>query len=87
MSNVIQFLETMGRKPLTAGEYAAIISMLDVGNGERQALLDRDHATLNDLLGGRPKMICFVVAPDEEEAPARPEDEPQKAPDEPQPNE
>ena len=65
MSNVIQFLETMGKKPaLSAGEYAATIATLGVNDVQRQALLDRDHTALNNLLGGRAKMRFYVNTPD-----------------------
>jgi hypothetical protein len=30
-------------------------------------LIDRDHAALSDLLGGRATLLCSVFAPDEEE--------------------
>lgn len=80
MRNAIQFLEFAGSMPMTAGEYAAAVSMLEMGNAERQALFSRDEAALSDLLGGRAKMYCFVVAPDEEDVPEVPEDEPQEFP-------
>lgn len=61
MSNAIRFLEAMGSRPvLSAVEYTATIEALDVDGAQRQALLDRDHAALNDLLGGRAKMRFFV---------------------------
>ena len=66
MSNVIQFLEAMGRNPaLSAAEYAATVAALDANDEQRQALLDRDHAALNQLLDGRAKMICMITTPDE----------------------
>ncbi|HVR81746.1 MAG TPA: hypothetical protein VHF02_06665 [Luteimonas sp.] len=64
MSNVIRFLEAMGSKELSAREYAATVAALGVDGPQRQALLDRDHVALNDLLGGRAKMYCMIVAPD-----------------------
>lgn len=66
MSNAIQFLEAMGSKPvLSAVEYTATIAALDVDGAQRQALLDRDQAALNDLLGGRAMMRCYIATPDE----------------------
>jgi hypothetical protein len=85
MSNVIQFLESAGRKPLTAAEYGATVAALEVDDASREALLGRDHQALNDLLGGRPKMYFMVVAPDEEQD--TPEEAPEDAPDEKQPEE
>jgi hypothetical protein len=81
MSNIIQFLESAGRKPLTAAEYGATVAALEVDQASREALFARDHQTLNDLLGGRSKMYFMVVAPDEEQ------DTPEEAPGEEQPEE
>lgn len=71
MSNVIQFLESMGRNPgiprLSVADYAATVALLDVGDAERQSLLSRDHSSLNDLLGGRVKMFHTIFPAEEEE--------------------
>ncbi len=69
MSNAIQFLESMGSKPLSASSYAASVALLDIEHDHRRALLDRNHSALNDLLGGRAKLMCVVFSPDEEEQP------------------
>ena len=69
MSNVIQFLESLGRNPAAAlphADYAAAVAALEIDDAQRQALLDRDHAALNGLLGGRAKVYC-LVAPAENE--------------------
>ncbi len=66
MSNVIQFLESMGRKPVSAADYAATVAACDINAGQKQALLDRDHAALNDLMGGPKKMVFAVMAADEQ---------------------
>lgn len=79
MSNVIQFLESLGRNPandLSPADYAAAVAVLDIDDTQRQALLDRDHAALNDLLGGRAKVYC-LVAPAENE----PQDDQQESDD------
>ena len=62
MSNVIQFLAAMGGGPgkLSAAEYAANVSALDVDAVQRQALMDRDQCALAGLLGGRAEMRCLV---------------------------
>ena len=65
MSNIIRFLETVGSKPLSAAEYIAGVSSLDIGALQRQALIDRDRTALNDLLGGRDLMQCMIMVPDE----------------------
>jgi hypothetical protein len=66
MSSTIQFLETLGSNPLSAADYSAVIGALDIAQPEREALLGRDHAALNALLGGRSKMFFGVLAPHEE---------------------
>lgn len=66
MSNVIQFLEMLGRNPAPT-DYATAVAALDVDEAQRRALLDGDHATLAELLGGRSKMYCLVVPAEEEE--------------------
>jgi hypothetical protein len=69
MLNTIRFLESIGANVMSPAEYAASIMALDVDQSEKVALLQRDHATLNDLLGGRKTMFFAVCAP--EEAPFR----------------
>jgi len=66
VSNIIRFLETAGRRPIPAADYIACVSALELESFERQALLDRNHAALNELLGGRSKMFFGVMAPNEE---------------------
>jgi hypothetical protein len=75
MSNAIQFLATLGINPLTATEYAATVSMLNVNEAQRTALLDRDEVALNTLLDGRTRLYCAVCAPDEREEPSPDEGE------------
>lgn len=72
MSNVIQFLESVGRAPLSAAEYAATVASLDVEAMQKQALLNCDHAALNGLLGGRGKVFfgVFAAEEDDEQTPA-----------------
>lgn len=65
MSDVIRFLDTIGSQSLSPAQYAATVATLDIDAEQRQALLDRDHAALNDLLGGRASMRCFILVPDE----------------------
>jgi hypothetical protein len=71
MSDAIRFLESMGSDSslsrLSADEYAATVASLEVGPLQQRALIDRDHAALSDLLGGRATLLCSVFAPDEEE--------------------
>ncbi len=77
MSNMVQFLETLGSNPaltkLSAAEFEAMVANLDVDDAQRQALVARDGAALNDLLGGRERMLCVIWPADE---PARENDQP-----------
>ncbi len=77
MSNMVQFLETLGSNPaltkLSAAEFEAVVANLDVDDAQRQALLARDGAALNDILGGRERMLCVIWPADE---PARENDQP-----------
>jgi hypothetical protein len=77
MTNAIQFLETLGGNPatgkLSASAYAVAVAELDVDENQRQALLDGDHAALNEMLGGREKMVCMIWPADE---PGRTDDQP-----------
>lgn len=66
MSNVIRALETLGRSPMQASHYAATIDSFVLDRAERKAMLDRDHATLNELMGGTKKMVFAIMAADEE---------------------
>lgn len=72
MSNVIQFLESLGNnssfRHFSSSDYDALVAALDVDACERQALLDRDCDALNGLLGGRPKMMCLIWQPEQEPA-------------------
>jgi hypothetical protein len=72
MSNVIQFLESMGGNAvmarMTNADYEAAIAMLDADAESREALKSRDHSKLNDLLNGRQKMMFAVAAPEERPA-------------------
>jgi len=71
MSNVIQFLESMGQNPalnrLSPADYAAVVAALDVDCAQRQALLARDHVALNDLLEGQKQMMCVLLPADDDE--------------------
>lgn len=67
MSKVIQFLEILGRnQALSSAAYAATVAALDVDSQQRQALLKRDHAALNELSDGRSEMCCMILTPDGE---------------------
>jgi hypothetical protein len=78
---VVKFLESLGREPsFDHDRYQAAIDTLDVGEAERESLRGRDAGKLAELLGGRAKMWCAVMAPDrapaEEDEPSLPDQEP-----------
>ena len=66
MTSAIGFLEQAGRNGLSPAQYAAGVSLLDIDARQRQALLNRDAATLNELLGGRRRLLFAILAPDED---------------------
>lgn len=76
MSNVIAFLESLGQDARLARQseqdYAAAVQALPVDDDARLALLARDAGALNDLLGGRPAMVCALFPA--EDTPAREDD-------------
>ena len=80
MSHVIAFLESMGHDArlgrLAGADYAAAVNALALDDGARDALLARDAAALNAVLGGRDKVL-FALLPAEDE----PEDAPARSPD------
>lgn len=68
MSNVIQFLETLGRRPPMAGaDYTAAVAGLGLNTEHANALLSRDASQLSKALDGRPTMLCVVAMPEEDE--------------------
>ena len=83
MINTIRFLETIGASPISYADYAGSVAALDVDPAEREALLQHDHAALNDLLRGRQTMFLAVFAPDEEPCPEDDPAEDEPAEDEP----
>jgi hypothetical protein len=66
MSNVIRFLETMGRKPISPADFAATVAALEIEAPQRKALLDRDQGALSELLDGRRQLRCAIFAADED---------------------
>ena len=79
MSNVIQFLEAMGRNPgvhgASAADYAASVALLEIDGAQQQALLDRNPAALNGLLDGRSKMMFYINTPSPDDHEAIPDDD------------
>jgi hypothetical protein len=90
MSNVIQFLETMGGNAamsrMSTADYLAAVAALEADEASRDALSARDASKLGEALQARSFMMCFVVAPGDgrdnpdespaEDAPETPEENP-----------
>ncbi len=67
MSNVIQFLEAAGRGvALAPVDYEAAVAALEIDNSQREALFERNHALLSELLDGRVTMMCVVATPQQD---------------------
>ena len=79
MSNVIQFLESMGSNArlarMSPEAYAAAVAALDADVETKSALGTRRPEWLGDLLGSRPTMFCVVFSPDEKESPQSPDED------------
>jgi hypothetical protein len=71
MSNVIQFLEAMGKDAtlsnMSAEEYATAVKALNVDDQAQHALLNRDSTELNNTLGGRVKMMMVLVPAEDDD--------------------
>ncbi|TWI13351.1 hypothetical protein [Aerolutibacter ruishenii] len=71
MSNVVQFLESMGRHPalLSDADYTQAVMDAEVDEPSREALLRRDAKGLVHALDANSPMFCFsfVVSPDGDE--------------------
>ena len=77
MSDVIDFIESLGARPaLAPGAYAAAVDGLAVDAAMREALLGRDAAAVGAALGGRDMMWCAIWSPDESPADEPGQDEP-----------
>ena len=76
MSNVIQFLETLGKQADfgrgSATDYADAVARLEIDPALREALLRKDATAVSALLGGRTNVL-ILLAPAEEEQPEREE--------------
>jgi hypothetical protein len=71
MSNLVRFLESVGRHPATVfsrpTDYIRAVASLDVDEAQRLALLNRDSSALGSLLNARTEMICAICTPDDEQ--------------------
>jgi hypothetical protein len=71
MSNVIDFLEKWGQdsqlRHATSAELEQALLRAGIEPAERVAILGADHRTLESLLGARSRIVCAIMAPEEEE--------------------
>jgi hypothetical protein len=71
MSNIIQFLESMGKNAalsnMSPEEFSFAVKALNVDDAAEHALMNRDHASLNDFLGGRMKMMMVLVPAEDDD--------------------
>ena len=80
MSNLIQFLEQLGGDARLAHagdtEYLAAVESASLDDAPKQALRNRDADALNDLAGGRLRMMCilFPAEGDDEKKDDQPDD-------------
>jgi hypothetical protein len=81
MSDVIAFLESMGRASAPLSDADQLQATASFAPDARAAIAERDSARLGRILGGRPFMACSVIMPNSdeplpEEQPATPDDVP-----------
>ena len=79
MSNVIQFLESMGKDAslasLSHDEYAAAVKASGVDDVAELALLSRDQNALNDSIGAYKKMMMLLVPAEDDDQGAGKDDD------------
>ena len=83
MSNVIQFLESMGKDAalgnMSPEEYAAAVKALDVDDVAQHALLNRDQGALNSSVGHYKNMMMILFpAEDDDQGEDKGKDDDQK---------
>ena len=82
MSNVIQFLESMGKdaalSTMSPEEYTAAVKALRADDVAKHALLSRDQNALSDSLGAYKKMMMLLVPAEDDEGEGKSNDDDQK---------
>ena len=84
MSNLIAFLDSLGRTATVStqgDDFTAAVKAAELDDRAEAALLAGDTATLAQLLGARPTMICALMPADDEQ-PVTPDDGDEPADDE-----
>jgi hypothetical protein len=75
MSNVINFLESLGARPaLSPIQFAAAVAEAGADSEQERALLARDPARLSELLEGRARIYCAIAMPDDQQDESAPDD-------------
>lgn len=71
MSNVIQFLESMGKDAglgnMSSEEFTTAVKSLSIDDAAKHALLNRDQGALNDSLGNYKKMMMILVPAEDDD--------------------
>lgn len=68
MSDVVKFLDELGRNPeLSAEAYAQAVDATAVGSELKQALLDRNASMVNAIMGQPCTLLSFLVPAEEEQ--------------------
>jgi hypothetical protein len=71
MSNVIQFLESMGANAnmarMSISDYEAAVAALNADENQRESLRKGDASRLGDQLNGRDVLFCLITSPSDEE--------------------
>jgi hypothetical protein len=79
MSNVIDFLEQMGRdaqwRQVTGEAMQAALIQAGIEPPLRAAILGEDRGLLESLVGANPNICCMINHPQEEEEPREDEEE------------
>jgi hypothetical protein len=79
MSNVIDFLEQMGRdaqsRHITGEAMEAALIQAGIEPPLRAAIMGEDRGLLESLVGANPNICCMINHPQEEEEPREDEDE------------
>jgi hypothetical protein len=75
MSNVVDFLEALSldARALSEAEYRQAVEQTGFDTATRQALLARNTATLNALLGARATVMAFILPAEDEPDTERPD--------------
>ena len=71
MSNIIQFLESIGKDAalsnMSPEDYAKAVKALSLDDVAQHALLNRDVSALNDSIGAYKKMMMLLVPAEDDE--------------------